>query len=210
MNKQKIITIFERFKANNPKPTTELIYHSSFELLLAVIMSAQMTDTGVNKVTAKLFKVANTPEQIVGLGIDQLQELMRSLNYYKTKASNIMKVCEQLIAQHQSQVPNTREELEELPGVGRKTANVILNTAFGQPTIAVDTHLFRVANRTNIAPGKDVRQVEEQLIKNIPKEYLHDAHHWLILHGRYVCKARTPLCKACIIQDLCEYDQKNL
>ena len=210
MNKQKIRDIFLRFQAQNPHPTTELIYHSAFELLIAVILSAQATDVSVNKATAKLYSVANTPQKILALGLDQLKEYVKSIGLYNSKAQNIIKTCELLIQKHQGQVPNQREALEALPGVGRKTANVVLNTAFGEPTMAVDTHIFRVANRIGIAKGKTPLAVELGLIKNIPKEFLLDAHHWLILHGRYVCTARTPHCSSCLIQDLCEYKDKNL
>jgi endonuclease-3 len=210
MNKQKITRIFQRFQAQNPKPTTELNYHSPFELLVAVILSAQATDISVNKATKALFQRANTPEEICQLSLAELEHFIRSIGLYKTKAKNIHKMSAILIAKHHSQVPNTRAALEELPGVGRKTANVILNTVFGEPTIAVDTHLFRVANRTKIAPGKSVAEVELNLYKSIPKRFQNDAHHWLILHGRYVCIARKPRCAQCLIQDLCEFEAKNL
>jgi endonuclease-3 len=201
--------IFQRFQASNPKPTTELRYTSNFELLIAVILSAQATDVSVNKATQRLYPIANTPEKILQLGEAGLIEYIQSIGLYKTKAKNILRTCQILLQQHHGQVPNTREALEALPGVGRKTANVVLNTAFGQPTMAVDTHIFRVANRTGLAPGKDVRAVEEKLLQVIPKHYLHDAHHWLILHGRYTCLARKPKCFACPINDLCEYTEKN-
>ena len=202
--------IFTRFKAANPHPTTELEYNSPFELLVAVVLSAQATDKSVNLATRKLFPKANTPEKILALGEAGLRDVIKSIGLYKTKAKNILATCRLLIQHYGSKVPKTREQLEELPGVGRKTANVILNTAFGEPTIAVDTHIFRVANRTGIAPGKTVLEVELKLLKSIPKEFRHDAHHWLILHGRYVCKARKPECAICIINDLCEYKEKNL
>ncbi|WP_392538321.1 endonuclease III [Legionella sp. 227] len=210
MNKLKRREIFVRFRAQNPHPTTELVYHSSFELLIAVILSAQATDTGVNKATAKLFPVANSPQDILDLGLEQLKEYIKSIGLYNSKAQNIMKTCALLVNKYDGNVPNKREELESLPGVGRKTANVILNTAFGEPTVAVDTHIFRVANRTGLAKGKTPLAVEKALIKNIEPEFLKDAHHWLILHGRYVCTARSPHCKTCIIQDLCEYPDQNL
>lgn len=196
-------------KAQNPKPTTELKYANSFELLIAVVLSAQATDVSVNKATKKLFLVANTPEAIVTLGGEGLKKYIRTIGLYNTKAGNILKTCKLLIEEFDSQVPEDRISLEKLPGVGRKTANVILNTAFGQPTIAVDTHIFRVSNRTGIAPGKDVRVVEEKLMKFVPDEYKQDAHHWLILHGRYTCVARQPRCGSCVIYDLCEFKQKT-
>jgi endonuclease-3 len=202
--------IFTRFKAVNPHPTTELEYNSPFELLVAVVLSAQATDKSVNLATRKLFLKANTPEKILALGEASLRDAIKSIGLYKTKAKNIVATCTLLIEGHGGKVPQTREQLEKLPGVGRKTANVILNTAFGEPTIAVDTHIFRVANRTKIAPGKTVLEVELKLLKCIPKEFRHDAHHWLILHGRYVCVARKPKCAICIINDLCEYKDKNL
>jgi len=200
--------IFERLKRANPAPTTELRYTTPFELLVAVILSAQSTDKGVNKATEKLFKVANTPGQILELGLRGLKRYTRTIGLYNTKSRNILKTCRLLIDQHHGQVPDTRDELEALPGVGRKTANVILNTAFGHPTIAVDTHIFRVANRTGLAPGKTVRAVEDRLNEMVPDRYKQDAHHWLILHGRYVCTARKPRCGSCVIFDLCEYDAK--
>ena len=196
-------------KAQNPKPTTELEYANSFELLIAVVLSAQATDVSVNKATKKLFLVANTPEAIVILGNEGLKKYIRTIGLYNTKAGNILRTCKLLIEEFDSQVPEDRISLEKLPGVGRKTANVILNTAFGQPTIAVDTHIFRVSNRTGIAPGKDVRVVEEKLMKFVPDEYKQDAHHWLILHGRYTCVARQPRCGSCVIYDLCEFKQKT-
>ena len=209
MNKLKRIEIFERLKADNPHPTTELEYSSPFELLAAVLLSAQATDVGVNKATRKLFPIANTPQAIIDLGIEGLKEKIKTIGLFNTKAENLMKTCHMLVDLHNSVVPDNREDLEALPGVGRKTANVILNTAFGQPTMAVDTHIFRVSNRTGIAPGKNVLEVEERLLRLVPKEYLIDAHHWLILHGRYVCVARKPRCGACNIEDLCEFKKKT-
>ncbi len=209
MNAAKRREIFLRLQQANPNPTTELEYNSSFELLIAVILSAQATDKGVNIATRKLFLVANTPEKILALG-DDLLEYVNSIGLYKTKAKNILATCQLLIQQHNSEVPNTREALEKLPGVGRKTANVILNTAFGESTMAVDTHIFRVANRTKIGPGKTVLAVESKLMKVIPKEFMLNAHHWLILHGRYTCKARKPECGRCIIKQLCEFKDKVL
>ena len=200
-----IIATFERLKANNPKPTTELIYNSNFELLIAVVLSAQATDISVNKVTPNLFKDGNKPEDLLKLGLDEVKNRIKSIGLYQTKAKKCYKTCEILVQKHNSDVPNTREELEELAGVGRKTANVILNTLFNQPTIAVDTHIFRVSNRLKLAPGKTVLEVEKKLVKAIPKEYLLDAHHWLILHGRYTCKARNPDCENCALNDLCPY-----
>jgi len=208
MNKQKREEIFARFKKHNPNPTTELNYNTPFELLVAVILSAQATDVGVNKATAKLFPVANTPEGILKLGVEGLSRYIRTIGLYNSKAKNIIKTCQILLDKHQGEVPQTREALEALPGVGRKTANVVLNTAFGQPTMAVDTHIFRVSNRTGIAPGKNVLEVEKRLLRLVPKDYLMDAHHWLILHGRYTCQARKPRCGSCIIEDLCEYKHK--
>ena len=209
MNPHKRQEIFARFRAANPHPRTELIYASPFELLVAVILSAQATDKGVNKATAELFRVANTPVAMLALGIKGLSKYIKSIGLYNAKAKNILAMSRLLLERHAGEVPRTREALEELPGVGRKTANVILNTAFGQATIAVDTHIFRVANRTGIAPGKTVREVEEKLMKFVPLELRLDAHHWLILHGRYVCKARRPACPVCIIADLCEYRHKT-
>ena len=209
MNKKKRSEIFQKLKAQNPKPTTELEYSNPFELLIAVVLSAQATDVSVNKATKKLFLVANTPEAIAALGAEGLKKYIRTIGLYNTKAENIRKTCKLLIEEFDSQVPADRNSLEKLPGVGRKTANVILNTAFGQPTIAVDTHIFRVSNRTRIAPGKDVRVVEEKLMKFVPDEYKQDAHHWLILHGRYTCVARKPRCGSCVIYDLCEFKQKS-
>jgi endonuclease-3 len=209
MNKAKRAEIFARLKADNPNPTTELNYNSTFELLIAVILSAQATDVGVNKATDKLYPVANTPEAIYALGVEGLKEYIKTIGLYNAKAENVIKTCKALIDEHNSEVPNSREALEALPGVGRKTANVVLNTAFGEPTMAVDTHIFRLANRINLAPGKTVLAVEKNLVKVIPKEYLVDAHHWLILHGRYVCTAKKPKCGSCIIEDLCEYKEKT-
>ncbi|MAM71108.1 MAG: endonuclease III [Gammaproteobacteria bacterium] len=208
MNKAKRTEIFSRLRQENPNPTTELNFNSPFELLVAVTLSAQSTDVGVNKATARLFPVANTPEAIYALGVKGLKQYIKTIGLYNNKAKNIIAACRILIDKHHSQVPDTREELEALPGVGRKTANVILNTAFRQPTMAVDTHIFRVANRTGIAPGKNVLEVEKKLVKFVPEEFLLDAHHWLILHGRYTCIARKPRCSACIIEDLCEYKNK--
>lgn len=209
MNDTKREAIFARLKEANPAPTTELNYSTPFELLVAVVLSAQSTDVGVNKATAKLFPVANTPEAILELGEEGLKDCIKTIGLYNSKATNIIKACRMLMEQHESQVPQTRKELEALPGVGRKTANVILNTAFDQPTMAVDTHIYRVANRTGIACGKNVREVEETLMKRVPKAYLKDAHHWLILHGRYTCLARRPRCSSCVIEDLCEYKEKT-
>jgi endonuclease III len=209
MNKHKRIEIFERLKQNNPAPTTELNYKSNFELLIAVMLSAQATDSSVNKATDKLYPVANTPETILELGEQGLKRYIKTIGLFNSKAANVIKTCQILIDQHQSEVPHDRESLEALPGVGRKTANVILNTAFGEPTIAVDTHIFRVSNRTGIAPGKDVNEVEKRLLRLVPEEYKLDAHHWLILHGRYTCIARKPRCSSCIIEDLCEYKKKT-
>ncbi len=200
--------LFLRLKQANPAPTTELRYTTPFELLVAVILSAQSTDKGVNKATEKLFKVANTPRQILDLGLRGLKRHVKTIGLFNTKASNILKTCKLLVTLHGGQVPATRAELEALPGVGRKTANVVLNTAFGQPTIAVDTHIFRVANRTGLASGKTVRAVEDLLIHVVPEEFRHDAHHWLILHGRYTCVARKPRCGSCVIFDLCSYKDK--
>jgi endonuclease III len=208
MNPVKRHEIFARLKKANPRPTTELQYRTPFELLVSVILSAQATDKSVNKATAELFKVAHTPQQIHDLGPRGLKSYIKSIGLYNTKAANILKTCRILMEQHGGQVPDTRADLQALPGVGRKTANVILNTAFGQPTIAVDTHIFRVANRTGLAPGKNVLAVEMKLLKLVPEEYRHDAHHWLILHGRYTCIARKPRCPGCVIYDLCEYRSK--
>lgn len=208
MNNDKRRKIFSRLRQHNPKPTTELNYKTPFELLIAVILSAQATDKGVNKATRTLFKAANTPRKILNLGEKGLKEHIKTIGLYNSKAKNIMKTCEILVKEHKGRVPRDRHSLEALPGVGRKTANVILNTAFGEPTIAVDTHIFRVSNRTNIAPGKNVLEVELKLLKVVPEEFKQDAHHWLILHGRYTCVARKPRCGACVIEDLCEYKDK--
>jgi endonuclease-3 len=209
MNATKIRTIFERLRAANPKPTTELEYTTPFELLVAVILSAQETDKGVNLATRKLFPVANTPAAIHALGVEGLSRHIRTIGLFNAKAKNIIETCRLLLELHGGEVPESREALEALAGVGRKTANVILNTAFGHPTMAVDTHIFRVSNRTNIAPGATVRAVEDRLVKVVPQEFQHDAHHWLILHGRYVCIARKPKCPQCAIRDLCEYKAKT-
>jgi endonuclease III len=209
MNRKKVGAIFERLKSLNPQPTTELEYSTPFELLVAVILSAQATDKSVNLATRTLFKHANTPQAIAKLGIEGLSSYIRTIGLYNSKAKNVIEMCRLLIEQHGGKVPESREALEALPGVGRKTANVILNTAFGQPTIAVDTHIFRVANRTGLAPGENVREVEEHLLKVVPPEYLHDAHHWLILHGRYTCVARKPKCPECPILELCEFREKT-
>lgn len=208
MNKQKRRAIFERFRAKNPHPTTELQYQSTFELLISVILSAQATDVGVNKATAKLYPVANTPEAILALGEEKLKDYIKTIGLFNSKAANIIKTCHLLVERYDGEVPDTREALESLPGVGRKTANVVLNTAFGHATMAVDTHIFRVANRTGIASGKTPLAVEQGLLKNIEPEFMQDAHHWLILHGRYVCVARKPHCSACLIRDLCEFKHK--
>jgi endonuclease-3 len=209
VNAAKRYEIFRRLQEDNPQPRTELTYSSPFELLIAVILSAQATDVGVNKATAKLFSVANTPEAIYALGVEGLSAYIKTIGLYNGKAKNVIETCRLLVEKHGSQVPQTREELEALPGVGRKTANVVLNTAFRQLTMAVDTHIFRVSNRTGIAPGKNVLEVEKKLLKLVPKEFLLDAHHWLILHGRYVCQARKPRCGSCRIEDLCEYKHKT-
>ena len=209
MNKEKRTAIFSALRAANPEPTTELEYDTPFELLIAVILSAQATDVGVNKATRKLYPVANTPEAIHALGVDGLKRYIRTIGLYNSKAENIIKTCRILIEQYESEVPRTREALEALPGVGRKTANVVLNTAFGEPTMAVDTHIFRVSNRTGIAKGKTPLAVEKSLVRLIPAEFLQDAHHWLILHGRYTCKARKPACSDCIIEQWCEYRKKE-
>jgi endonuclease-3 len=210
MNAEKRIAFFEALKRNNPNPTTELEYSSPFELLAAVLLSAQATDVSVNKGTRKLFPIANTPQKIYELGEVGLIPYIQHIGLYKTKAKHLIQTCQLLMEKHGGVVPQNREELEALPGVGRKTANVILNTAFGQPTMAVDTHIFRVSNRTGLAPGKDVLAVEKALLKRIPKEYMLDAHHWLILHGRYVCKARSPDCFQCIVEPICEFKDKNM
>lgn len=209
MNKQKRHEIFSRLCEQNPNPTTELEYSNPFELLIAVILSAQATDVGVNKATVKLFPIANTPQAILDLGLEGLKGYVKTIGLYNSKAENIIKTCQLILDKHNGEVPEDRAALEALPGVGRKTANVVLNTAFGHPTMAVDTHIFRVSNRTKIAPGKNVREVEDKLVKFVPKEFLLDAHHWLILHGRYVCVARKPKCGSCIIEDLCEFKDKS-
>lgn len=209
MNRQIRTEIFERFRAANPHPTTELEYQSTFQLLIAVILSAQATDVSVNIATRRFFPQHGTPEGILALGLDGLTDCIKSIGLYKTKAKNVIRTCEILLEHYGGEVPQTREELESLPGVGRKTANVVLNTAFGQPTMAVDTHIFRVSNRTGIAKGKNVREVEDKLVRVIPKEFILDAHHWLILHGRYICVARKPKCPECGIADLCEYKEKT-
>jgi len=209
MNKQKRHEIFTRLRDDNPHPTTELEYSNPFELLIAVILSAQATDVGVNKATRKLYPVANTPEAIYALGVDGLKEYIKTIGLFNAKAENVIKTCRMLIDLHGSEVPEDRKALEALPGVGRKTANVVLNTAFGHPTMAVDTHIFRVSNRTKIAPGKNVNEVEQKLLRFVPKEFLLDAHHWLILLGRYTCTARKPKCGSCLIEDLCEFKEKT-
>ncbi len=209
MNAEKRLEIFRRFRQANPHPTTELEYTTPFELLIAVILSAQATDVSVNKATRKLYPVANTPATMYALGVEGLEDYIRTIGLYRTKAKNVIETCRILLEQHGGEVPRSREALQALPGVGRKTANVVLNTAFGEPTIAVDTHIFRVSNRTNIAPGKNVDEVERKLLKLVPAEFRHDAHHWLILHGRYTCVARKPQCWNCIIADLCEYPDKT-
>lgn len=209
MNAAKRTAIFERLRAGNPAPTTELNFDSPFELLVAVALSAQATDVSVNKATAKLFAQANTPQAIFDLGEQQLREHIKTIGLFNTKARNVIALCRMLLEQHDGEVPRTREALEKLPGVGRKTANVVLNTAFGEPTIAVDTHIFRVANRTRLAPGKTVLEVEKRLLRHTPAAFKRDAHHWLILHGRYICKARKPDCERCPLNDLCEYPAKR-
>jgi endonuclease-3 len=209
MNPAKRREIFERFRAANPSPTTELKYTTPFELLVAVVLSAQATDKSVNLATDVLYKKYNTPQQIARLGVPGLEKYIQRIGLYRTKAKNVVELSRILVEKHGGEVPTTREELEALPGVGRKTANVVLNTAFGQPTVAVDTHIFRVANRTNLAPGKDPLEVEQKLLRFTPPEFLQNAHHWLILHGRYVCIARKPGCPECLIRDLCEFKQKT-
>jgi endonuclease III len=209
MNLEQRTAFFAQLKANNPNPETELEYSSPFELLVAVLLSAQATDISVNKGTRQLFKIANTPATLLALGEEGVRPYIQHIGLFRTKGKNLQETCRILLEQHGGEVPRTREALEALPGVGRKTANVVLNTAFGEPTMAVDTHIFRVSNRTGLAPGKDVLKVEQQLLKRIPKEYLLDAHHWLILHGRYVCKARSPECAQCIVEPLCGYRQKT-
>ncbi|WP_024694868.1 endonuclease III [Pseudomonas syringae] len=209
MNAAKRLEIFRRLHEDNPDPKTELAYTTPFELLISVILSAQATDVSVNKATARLYPVANTPETIYALGVNGLSEYIKTIGLYNSKAKNVIETCRLLMEQHNSEVPETREALEALPGVGRKTANVVLNTAFRQVAMAVDTHIFRVSNRTGIAPGKNVVEVEKQLMKFVPRNYLLDAHHWLILHGRYVCQARKPRCGSCRIEDLCDYKLKT-
>lgn len=209
MNKLKREEMFRRLRAENPEPTTELEFNSTFELLIAVILSAQATDVSVNKATRELYKIANTPETMLALGVDGLKRYIKTIGLFNTKAENVIKTCAALIERHNSEVPAEREALEALPGVGRKTANVVLNTAFRQPAMAVDTHIFRVSNRTGLAPGKNVLEVEKKLLKFVPRDYLLDAHHWLILHGRYTCKARKPECPRCLIADLCRYPAKT-
>ena len=209
MNAEKRYQILSRLRTENPNPTTELKYSSNFELLIAVILSAQATDVSVNKATAKLYPVANTPEAIKALGLRRLKSYIRTIGLFNSKAENIIKTCRILIEEHKSRVPNQRAALEALPGVGRKTANVVLNTAFGEPTMAVDTHIYRFSNRTRFAPGKNVLQVEKKLLKVIPEEFIRDAHHWLILHSRYICTARKPKCSACVIYNLCEFKDKT-
>ena len=209
MNKAKQQKIFTRLRDANPEPTTELRFSTNFELLISVILSAQATDISVNKATNELYKVANNPEAIAALGVDGLKKYIRTIGLFNTKAENIIKTCKLLIDEHNSEVPDNREALEKLPGVGRKTANVVLNTAFRQIAMAVDTHIFRVSNRTGIAPGKNVTEVEKRLLLSVPEEFLLDAHHWLILHGRYTCLARKPRCGSCTIEDLCEFKQKT-
>jgi endonuclease-3 len=209
MNRDKRIQIFGRLKAQNPQPTTELNFKNPFELLISVMLSAQATDVSVNKATSVMFAEANTPEAIYALGANGVKKFIRTIGLFNTKAENVIKTCRILIDEHDSEVPADRAALERLPGVGRKTANVVLNTAFGQPTMAVDTHIYRVSNRTKIAPGKNVREVEDRLVRLVPEEYLLDAHHWLILHGRYTCIARKPRCGSCVIEDLCEFKKKT-
>lgn len=209
MNANKRQQIFSRLKAHNPTPTTELEFNNPFELLIAVMLSAQATDVSVNKATPALFKAANTPEKMQKLSVQKIESLIKTIGLYRTKAKNVKKTCQILTEQHQGEIPKTRQELEALPGVGRKTANVVLNTAFGEPTMAVDTHIFRISNRIKLAPGKTPLEVEQKLLRFIPKEFLQDAHHWLILHGRYVCTARKPRCGACVIEDLCEFKDKS-
>ncbi|MXY57705.1 MAG: endonuclease III [Gammaproteobacteria bacterium] len=209
MNKDKRVEIFRRLRTENPEPTTELDFGTPFELLVAVILSAQATDVSVNQATAKLYPVANTPQALLDLGLAGLKEHIKSIGLFNTKAANILKTCRILLDEHGGEVPRERDALQALPGVGRKTANVVLNTAFGEPTIAVDTHIFRVSNRTKIAPGKTPRQVEDKLLRWVPDDFKRGAHHWLILHGRYVCTARRPRCGACAIEDLCEYREKT-
>lgn len=208
MNREKRYNILQRLRDNNPHPTTELNFNSPFELLIAVLLSAQATDVSVNKATARLYPVANTPAAILALGVDEVKEYIKTIGLFNSKAENVIKTCRILLEQHDGEVPQSREALEALPGVGRKTANVVLNTAFGWPTIAVDTHIFRVCNRTRFAPGKNVEEVEERLLKFVPGEFKVDCHHWFILHGRYTCVARKPRCGSCLIEDLCEFKEK--
>ncbi|MGB4882223.1 MAG: endonuclease III [Neisseria sp.] len=210
MNQAKRREMFERWRAANPHPTTELNFRSPFELLIAVLLSAQATDVGVNKATVKLFAAANNPQDMLDLGLERVREYTKTIGLFNTKSKHIIETCRILLEQHGGEVPAERAALEALPGVGRKTANVVLNTAFGQLAMAVDTHIFRVSNRTGLAPGKNVREVEDKLMKFIPKEFLIDAHHWLILHGRYVCRAQKPLCGQCMVNDLCDYKAKNI
>ena len=209
MNREKRTEIFSRLRRENPEPTTELEYGNPFQLLVAVMLSAQATDVGVNKATRELFRRVKTPQAMLKLGVEGLREHIKTIGLYNTKAKNVIRTCELLVEQHGGKVPDDRDALEALPGVGRKTANVVLNTAFGHPTIAVDTHIFRVSNRTGIAPGKNVTEVERKLLRFIPDEFKQDAHHWLILHGRYTCIARKPRCGSCVIEDLCEYRDKT-
>lgn len=209
MNAEKRYQIFARLREQNPEPRTELEYQTPFELLIAVMLSAQATDVSVNKATRKLFPIANTPEKLLQLGVDGIKAYIRTIGLFNTKAENVIKTCTLLLSEHLGEVPQTREALEKLPGVGRKTANVVLNTAFGHPVMAVDTHIFRVSNRTAIAKGKNVLEVEKRLTRLVPAEFLLDAHHWLILHGRYICTARKPRCSACTIEDLCEFKDKS-
>ncbi|MCR6626872.1 MAG: endonuclease III [Pseudoxanthomonas sp.] len=209
LTRTEVVELFSRLRELNPKPTTELEYRTPFELLVAVTLSAQATDVGVNKATRRLFPVANTPAAILALGEDGLKKYISTIGLFNAKAKNVIATCRILIDEHGGEVPRSRDALEALPGVGRKTANVVLNTAFGEPTIAVDTHIFRVANRTGLAPGKDVRAVEDRLLKVVPAEFMQDAHHWLILHGRYVCKARKPDCPQCVIRDICRFKEKT-
>ena len=209
LNREQIVELFTRLRALNPKPTTELLYTTPFELLVAVVLSAQATDVGVNKATRRLYPVANTPAALLALGEESLKGHINTIGLFNAKAANVIALCRQLLDLHDGEVPNSREALEALPGVGRKTANVVLNTAFGEPTIAVDTHIFRVSNRTGLAPGKDVRAVEDKLVKLVPDAFKRDAHHWLILHGRYTCKARKPDCPHCPIRDICRWPDKT-
>ena len=210
LKRDEVVELFSRLRELNPRPTTELEYGTPFELLVAVTLSAQATDVGVNKATRRLFPVANTPAAILALGEDGLKNYISTIGLFNAKAKNVIATCRILLERYDGEVPRSREALESLPGVGRKTANVVLNTAFGEPTMAVDTHIFRVANRTGLAPGKDVRAVEDRLMKVVPAEFMQDAHHWLILHGRYVCKARKPDCPQCVIRDLCRFKDKTL